>query len=125
MLPVMQTDIMLGYKKRVLIIDAKYYSHNMQTQYDVRTIHSGNLYQIFTYVKNKEIQLQGEDHEVAGLLLYAQTDEEFQPNASYRMSGNNISVKSLALDCDFSEIAKQLNHIAYDFFHIGEEKNGA
>lgn len=32
-------------------MDAKYYAHTMQTQYDVHTLHSGNLYQIFTYVK--------------------------------------------------------------------------
>ena len=48
MLPVMQTDIMLSHKNKTLIIDAKYYSHNTQVQYDVRTLHSGNLYQIFT-----------------------------------------------------------------------------
>ena len=53
MLPVMQSDIMLSDKKKTLIIDAKYYTHTMQMQYDVRSIHSNNLYQIFTYVKNK------------------------------------------------------------------------
>jgi 5-methylcytosine-specific restriction enzyme subunit McrC len=53
MLPVMQSDIMLSYKNTVLIIDAKYYSHTTQVQYDVHTLHSSNLYQIFTYVKIK------------------------------------------------------------------------
>ncbi len=32
MLPVMQTDIMLSKEDKTLIIDAKYYSHTMQTQ---------------------------------------------------------------------------------------------
>ena len=32
MLPVMQSDIMLTYKEKILIIDAKYYSHTTQTQ---------------------------------------------------------------------------------------------
>ena len=67
MLPVMQTDIMLSHKSRVLIIDAKYYSHTTQAQYDVRTLHSGNLYQIFTYVKNKEAELGDTPHEVSGM----------------------------------------------------------
>ena len=53
MLPVMQTDIMLSQGAKVLIIDAKYYEHTTQTQYDKHTLHSNNLYQIFTYVKNK------------------------------------------------------------------------
>jgi 5-methylcytosine-specific restriction enzyme subunit McrC len=116
MLPVMQTDIMLSHKNKILIIDAKYYSHSTQEQYDIRTIHSGNLYQIFTYVKNKEAIMKDEDHEVAGMLLYAQTDEAVQPNNTYHMSGNSISVKSLDLNCEFSTITKQLNTIANDYF---------
>ena len=56
MLPVMQSDIMLSYEDKVLIIDAKYYSHTMQVQYDKHTLHSNNLYQIFTDVKNKECE---------------------------------------------------------------------
>ena len=54
MLPIMQTDIMLSQGSKVLIIDAKYYSHTTQEQFDTRTLHSGNLYQIFTYVKTKK-----------------------------------------------------------------------
>ncbi len=118
MLPVMQTDIMLSHDNRVLIIDAKYYSHSTQTQYDIRTIHSGNLYQIFTYVKNKEVEFvkKAEAHEVAGMLLYARTEEAVQPNSTYKMSGNSISVKSLDLNCEFSQIREQLNDIVYAFF---------
>ena len=58
MLPVMQSDIMLQRGDRVLIIDAKYYEHSTQVQFDKHTLHSGNLYQIFTYVKNKEYELR-------------------------------------------------------------------
>ena len=47
MLPVMQTDIMLTKDEKTLIIDAKYYAHTTQRQYDKNTLHSGNLYQIF------------------------------------------------------------------------------
>jgi len=119
MLPVMQTDIMLTYKEKVLIIDAKYYTHTTQSQFDTHTLHSGNLYQIFTYVKNKEIELAAQPHEVSGMLLYAKTDEAVLPNNSYVMSGNKISVKTLDLGCDFSEIANQLNKIVE--MHFGLE----
>lgn len=51
-LPTMQTDIMLRHGDRTLIIDAKYYGHTMQAYHDNYSVHSGNLYQIFTYVKN-------------------------------------------------------------------------
>lgn len=118
MLPVMQTDIMLTYHEKVLIIDAKYYTHTMQTQFGTSTLHSENLYQIFTYVKNKETELAEQPHEVSGMLLYAKTDETILPDNSYWMSGNKISVKTLDLNCDFSEIANQLNSIVEQHFGI-------
>ena len=115
MLPEMKSDIMLSDKsgKNVLIIDAKYYEHSMQKNYEKYTFHSHNLYQIFTYVKNKEAALEGKEHNpVSGMLLYAKTDEEIYPNHEYTMSGNKISVKVLDLNCDFNDIKEQLNFIA-------------
>ena len=111
MLPTMQSDIMLSYEDKTLIIDAKYYSNTTQVQYDVNTLHSNNLYQIFTYVKNKS----AEGGVVSGMLLYAKTDEKIQPDNEYMMSGNKISVKTLDLNCDFTELSKQLNAIAESF----------
>ena len=116
MLPVMQSDIMLTRGSEVLIIDAKYYTHTTQTQYDVHTLHSANLYQIFTYVKNKDTEFGEEPHKVSGMLLYAATDEAIQPDNNYQMSGNKISVKTLDLNKDFSEIATQLNAIVAEHF---------
>ncbi len=112
MLPVMQSDITLSYGIKVLIIDAKYYSHTTQVQFDVHTLHSNNLYQIFTYVKNKDANFGGDTHEVSGLLLYARTDEVIQPDHDYMMSGNRISVKTLDLSVPFKIIAEHLNQIA-------------
>lgn len=119
LLPVMRTDIMLGYKEKVLIIDAKYYSQSMQIQHDVQKIRSGNLYQIFTYVKNKEAELSGRPHEVSGMLLYAKTDEEIYPDQIYHMSGNKISVCTLDLNCEFEKIKDQLIRLAKA--HFGDE----
>ena len=96
----------------MLIIDAKYYAHTTQVQYDTHTLHSNNLYQIFTYVKNKDIEFGSIPHEVSGMLLYARTDETIQPDNTYMMSGNRISVKTLDLNCEFEKIAGQLNAIA-------------
>lgn len=118
MLPIMQSDIMLRYNKRVLIIDAKYYSHTTQVQFDTRSLHSNNLYQIFTYVKNKREELAESSFEVSGMLLYARTDEFFQPDNTYQMSGNTISVKTLDLNCNFSRVADQLNQIAKEYLGV-------
>lgn len=118
MLPVMQTDIMLTKNDKVLIIDAKYYAKTLQSQYDVKTLHSGNLYQIFTYVKNKEVELSKGPHEVAGMLLYAKTDEVVLPDNEYKMSGNKVIVRTLDLDCDFAAVASQLDSIAETYFAV-------
>ena len=116
MLPVMQTDIMLSKGNTTLIIDAKYYGHTTQEQYGVHTLHSGNLYQIFTYVKNKDAEYGEQPHNVSGMLLYAQTDESVQPNNVYHMGGNKISVRTLNLNCSFQEIASQLDGIVAEHF---------
>nr|WP_288731125.1 5-methylcytosine-specific restriction endonuclease system specificity protein McrC [uncultured Anaerobutyricum sp.] len=115
MLPRMQTDIMLSKNNNILIIDAKYYSHMTQQQYGIHTLHSNNLYQIFTYVKNKEFELKNCEHTVSGMLLYTQTDEDIIPNNTYHMSGNQISVLALDLNQDFSNISRTLDDIAKNF----------
>lgn len=118
MLPIMQTDVVLSYGDNMLIIDAKYYESTTQTRFDTPTLHSGNLYQIFTYVKNKEKELEGQPHELSGMLLYAKTDEAVYPDYKYQMSGNQISVRTLDLNSDFENIAEQLNGIVEEHFHL-------
>ena len=112
LLPIMQTDITLQKGNHVLIIDAKYYSHTLQSQYDRHTVHSGNLYQIFTYVKNREYAFGDALHSVSGLLLYARTDEAMQPDNTYSMHGSRISVSTLDLNRPFEEIRGRLDGIA-------------
>lgn len=123
LLPTMQSDITLSYGNEVLIIDAKYYSHTTQVQYDVNKLHSGNLYQIFTYVKNKDSEFGDRLHKVSGMLLYAKTDETIQPDNTYQMSGNKISVKTLDLNSEFAEIAAQLNSIVSEHFGVAVAKS--
>ena len=109
------------YKKedflKVLIIDTKYYGNSMQKQYDKVTIHSGNMYQIFTYVKNQDVKNNGS---VSGMLLYAKTEEIITPDCSFVIGGNKISVKTLDLNKEFKLIAAQLDKIAED--HFGKKR---
>ncbi len=118
MLPIMQSDIHLQKNNTVLIIDAKYYSHTTQVKYDNHTLHSNNMYQIFTYVKNCDYAFEEEDHKVSGMLLYAKTEEEIQPDNIYQMHGNQITVKTLDLNQKFDIIAKQLDDIVKSHFDI-------
>ena len=72
------------------------------------TIHSGNLYQIFTYVKNLDKDNTGL---VSGMLLYARTQEEIAPDLDATFGKNRIMVRTLDLNCDFSAIESQLREI--------------
>lgn len=118
MLPIMQTDITLRSKSedKILVIDAKYYSHNTQSQFGKNSIHSGNLYQVFTYVKNLEAVNTDKSQKIAGMLLYAKTTEQIQPDNKYNMSGNEITVRTLDLNQDFIKIAGALDEIATSYF---------
>ena len=116
-LPIMQSDVMLTYGDRTLIIDTKYYEQTVQQRYGGSTFISSNLYQIYTYVKNKQI-LEGDEHVVSGMLLYAQTDGVTVPPKDYSVSGNTLSVRFLDLNQDFCEIKKQLNMIVERAFDV-------
>ena len=109
LLPLMKTDITLHKGDRSLIIDTKYYGRMMQEQFDKQTIHSGNLYQIFTYVKNLDKENAGN---VSGMLLYARTQEELAPDLDAHFGKNRIMVRTLDLNCDFQDIKSQLQIIA-------------
>lgn len=50
MLPIIQSDVMLEYGNKVLIIDAKYYAHNMQVQYDA-------LYKKYNIARNERVSI--------------------------------------------------------------------
>lgn len=115
LLPMMRSDITLEYQGRTTIIDAKYYSRMLQYNqlFNSKTLHSNNMYQIFTYVKNKDVKHDGS---VSGILLYAKTDEEEALDQSYSMSGNKISVKSLDLGQEFEGIKEMLDEIAEELY---------
>lgn len=111
-LPVMQTDIFLRLNEKVLIIDAKYYGKTLQKQYDKYTLYSGNVFQIFTYVKNQDKANTGN---VSGLLLYAKTEEDITPDCIVTLGGNRIGAATLDLNRDFRGIARQLDEIVRKF----------
>ncbi len=115
-LPKMQSDIYIENKDsgEIFIIDAKFYTRSMATSQfgNKQTFHSHNLYQIFTYVKNKDKNNIGN---VRGMLLYAKTDEDITPNAQFSMGGNKIEVKSLDLSKPFDDIEHQLINIVQGF----------
>ena len=114
LLPEMQTDITIRYKEKTLIIDAKYYSQILKKgQYgDNGKILSGNMYQIYSYVKNMDTDQTGN---VEGMLLYAGTDEPVKEIRGQSIGGNKFHVRTLDLSGDWADIKNTLDGIANDF----------
>jgi 5-methylcytosine-specific restriction enzyme subunit McrC len=103
LLPKMNTDISLTKGNHRLIIDTKFYPDAMQKNYlgDKKTLISGNLYQIFAYVKNSEFK-----GKVSGMLLYPTV--EYDLSERYRLGGNDVYIRTLDLSKEFVFIKEQL-----------------
>lgn len=105
-LPTMNTDVTLQLGDRTLIMDAKYYTRNLQENFGKQTISSPNLYQIYTYVTNEDMTHSGH---VDGMLVYAHTSDEVQPFGNITLNdGNKIMFRTLDLSQDFNKITEQL-----------------
>jgi 5-methylcytosine-specific restriction enzyme subunit McrC len=87
-LPTMETDISVRSKDpaKTLIIDTKFYKETFQSYYDKETIHSPNLYQIYSYLKNLEVR-GGADAKADGMLLYPVIDRSV--HLKYELALNN------------------------------------
>lgn len=105
MLPTMLTDITLQSKSQKIIIDTKYYKDAFQTRYDKQKINSGNLYQLFAYLKNQEtdsdLTLNCE-----GILLYPSVQNDFVHSFKYKK--HRIRIMSINLNQDWQNIRTEL-----------------
>jgi len=106
-LPVMQTDTSLEAKdgSRKLVIDTKYYKQALKTHYDKDRVISANLYQIFAYLKNLEIQ-GGMNQYSEGVLLYPTTGDDL--DLSFALPGHTVRVITLNLNQNWTQIHKAL-----------------
>lgn len=112
LLPEMKSDIVLHKEDKRLVIDTKYYSESVVQNLGKTMLHSSNMYQIFSYVKNLDVNNTGC---VSGMLLYAKTEEEISPNLDAMFGKNHILVQTLDLNQDFHDIFRQLDEIAQEF----------
>ena len=104
-LPKMTTDISLESPKRKIIIDTKYYKDAFQNNYNVEKLHSVNLYQIFSYLKNVEAK-GGMNRHCEGILLYPTVSKEL--DLRYKIAGHKLSIKTINLNQDWKKIHNDL-----------------
>jgi 5-methylcytosine-specific restriction enzyme subunit McrC len=105
MLPAMRTDIHLEKDNDHVIVDTKYYREALQTNYGKSSIHSGHLYQLFSYLKNAEAR-GAEFANAKGILLYPAVGEKVSFEAL--VQGHKIQVSTINLDQPWINIRSDL-----------------
>lgn len=100
-LPSMRTDVSLRSADRTIVIDAKYYTAAMQTNFGKDTVRSGHLYQLFAYLKNMEYD-GGPKAGAEGILLYPLVDTPL--SLRFSIQGHTIRVATIDLAQDWSQI---------------------
>ena len=105
-LPKMIADVILESPERKIVLDSKYYKETLQEHHGKKTIHSDNLYQIFSYIKNLEA-LGGLNEVCEGILLYPTIDPAF-PGADYEIHGHKVSVRTINLNQEWRGIHEDM-----------------
>lgn len=106
-LPKMQTDITLESENRKIILETKYYVNALNSRFEGEKFHSGNLYQLYSYLRNIETKLTHlKNIESEGILLYPVVG--YQLNENYMLGTHKLSVKTIDLSKSWREIEKQL-----------------
>jgi 5-methylcytosine-specific restriction enzyme subunit McrC len=104
-LPAMIVDIYLRSPSRRIIIDTKYYSKALQQSlFGTPSFHSGNLYQIYSYLKNATTDQAFASCE--GMLLYPQVGQQLREK--YLIGGHPITVATIDLALSWPSIASNL-----------------
>ncbi len=104
-MPSMVTDIYLKSARRRLIIDTKYYANALQrSQYGDESFQSGNLYQLFAYLKNAAADPLFSGCE--GILLYPLNGTSLRE--TYRIQGHPITIATINLAQPWPAIAEDL-----------------
>ncbi len=135
-IPVMNADVILESPERRIILDTKYYSNALaggrgrgagigpasgtgtgsgsrtgsstrpRTAYGTGKLHSGNLYQLLAYVRNRQAtRPDGPVHE--GILLYPQVGDEAL-RAEVRLEGFRIQARTVDLARDWRLIHEEM-----------------
>ena len=104
LLPQMRTDVSLRSKERTIILDCKFYKEAMSGWYGTEKLHAGNLYQIYSYLRNAEHKDGWKASE--GILLYPAVRKSF--DHSFNIEGHPVRVASVDLDQPWNVIHRRL-----------------
>jgi 5-methylcytosine-specific restriction enzyme subunit McrC len=107
-LPRMETDITIETFDGKTIIDAKYYHETLKAKYDKAKIHSGNLYQLFSYLINQR-GINPITYQTKGILIYPTIENEV--DLEYWFDQHQIQIKTINLNMNWRLIEERLKMI--------------
>ena len=102
---IMKTDISIDIEDRKIIIDTEYKRNTFSYHHGSKKLHSGNLYQVFAYLKNVKAK-ENKNKRYEGILLYPWVGEDL--DLDYILQGERIKVKTINLNVDWQFIHKRL-----------------
>ena len=103
-IPRMEADVILEAPDRRLIMDAKFYRHAFGGRFGGK-LHSGNLYQLLAYLRNREATAaSGPRHD--GMLLYPTVGVPVRVDV--RLEGYAIRARSVDLSQDWRGIHREM-----------------
>lgn len=105
-LPEMRTDVSLRSKTRTIIIDCKFYKEALKaSQFTERKkVHSGNLYQLYTYLRSAHHDPRWSNSE--GILLYPAVGHSFDHRVT--LDQHPVRVCSVDFNQAWTQISKSL-----------------
>lgn len=105
LLPTLNPDLCLIGCGRTIVLDAKYYRDTLQQHPSGhQSLHSGNLYQMFAYLKNVPAT-PGTDA-IEGMLVYALADRRL--DYSYMLHGHRVRITTIDLMQHWTGIRRDL-----------------
>ena len=107
-IPVMTADVILESPDRRIILDTKYYRETLARRHGAGRgkLHSGNLYQLLAYLRNRQAtRPDGAKHD--GMLLYPQVDDE-PLRTDIRLEGFRVQARTVNLHQDWRAIHAEM-----------------
>lgn len=107
-LPGMVTDIYLDSPGRRIIIDTKYYAEALQQHHGSASFRSGNLYQLFAYLRNDAVARPNAPL-ADGMLLYPVVGQPF--DSRYELHGHGVRFATVDLSTHWPAIENRLTEL--------------
>ncbi len=106
--PKMEADLILESSDRRIVLDTKFYGDALGGRGGGK-LHSGNLYQLLAYLRNREASDPDESRRHEGILLYPQVDKRLRVDV--RLDGFRVQACTVDLNADWRQIHDEMLEI--------------